>query len=318
MNIRQLEAFHAVMNTGSATRAAEKLHVTQPAISKLLKALAEECGFQLFQRRGGQLMPTREARLLEPEVSKLFNGTQNVITYAQAIRANEVGQVQVAAPPALAMRYLPQILCKNLITLPDLQLQILSRTSTQIVDLVASGQADIGLSVLGVDHPDVHAEKILTFPMVCLLPGDHPLRKKGKLTVEDLRGQPFISLPSSDCTFSNAQRSFEIRGVSVTRRIEVPHSETAAMLVAQNVGVAVVTPFVGLGYSDEVVTRRLLHPIEHASLWLLQPKQNVHSIAASLLRTFIINALKESMADLMSEIMPHDESALENGFVETV
>ncbi|HEV7414691.1 MAG TPA: LysR family transcriptional regulator, partial [Tianweitania sediminis] len=61
MNVRQLEAFQATMETGSVSRAAECLGVSQPAVSKLLRAFSDSCGFGLFVRSGGRLVPTQEA-----------------------------------------------------------------------------------------------------------------------------------------------------------------------------------------------------------------------------------------------------------------
>ncbi|WP_085786610.1 LysR family transcriptional regulator [Ketogulonicigenium robustum] len=291
MNIRQLEAFHAVMETGSATRAAARLSITQPAISKLMKALSDECGFGLFQRRGGQLVPTREAQLLELEVARLFSGSRRIAEFITAIRNNQVGEVSLAAPPALATRFLPQVLAQGIRDLSDLHLQILSRSSPQVTDLVAAGQVDIGLTSMAVDHPDIHVEHVRSFPLVCLLPVGHPLGAKAILDIDDLREQPFISLPTGDCTFSNASRAFQVRGVSVSRRVEAPHSETAALMVANNVGLSIVPPFAGMEYDETRVLRRLIRPVEHLDLWLLRPRNRPVSIASDLIRDHVMDAL---------------------------
>src|SRR5688572_6391852 len=113
MNIRQIEAFHAVIETGSATRAAERLGITQPAVSKLLKSFTDDCGFLLFQRKGGQLVPTREAQILAGEVTKVFNGARRIKEVARAVREHEWGEISIAAPPAFAVRFLPRVLAEN-------------------------------------------------------------------------------------------------------------------------------------------------------------------------------------------------------------
>lgn len=291
MNIRQIEAFHETIETGSVTRAADRLGVSQPAISKLLKALTDDCGFQLFQRKGGQLVPTREAQLFSTEVAALFNGTRRLRKVAQAIRLNELGEVSIAAPPALAARFLPVTLAAGLQDLPNLLLQVISRPSAQIVDMVGSGLLDLGLVTMAPDRPDIHAEHLATLPLVCLLPADHPLTAKAELSIEDLREQPFITLPSSDCTFSRTDRSFQLRSVPMGRRIEVPYSETAAHMVAEGVGVAIVAPFVGLEYGPDRIARRPLLPADHVDLWLLRPRNRELSLAAGRVRTVIVEAL---------------------------
>ncbi|AOZ53411.1 LysR family transcriptional regulator [Ketogulonicigenium vulgare] len=292
MNIRQLEAFHAVMETGSATRAGERLGITQPAISKLMKSLADECGFVLFQRRGGQLVPTREAQLLGLEVARLFSGSRRVAEFIQAIRTNQVGEVSLAAPPALATRYLPQILASEIRDLSDLHLQIMSRSSPQIIDLVAAGQLDIGLSSMAVDHPDIEVEHVRSFALVCLLPFGHPLGAKPALDIEDLREQPFISLPTGDCTFSNTSRAFKVNGVSVSRRIEAPHSETAALMVANGIGLTIVPPFAGIEFDAQRVLRRAIRPVEHLDIWMLKRRNRPISMAADMIRAQILRTLR--------------------------
>src|SRR4051794_32383621 len=89
VNIRQIEAFHAVMETGSVTHAGARLGISQPAVSKLLKSFAESCGFKLFLRSNGRLLPTREARLVAAEVELLVSGTERVERVAAAVRNRE-------------------------------------------------------------------------------------------------------------------------------------------------------------------------------------------------------------------------------------
>lgn len=288
MNIRQIEAFHAVVETGSATRAAERLGITQPAVSKLMKAFSENCGFALFQRMGGQLVPTREAQILAVEVSKVFAGANRIKEVARAVREHEWGEVSIAAPPAFAVRFLPRVLAEN-VQLPDLRMQVLSRTSPQTIEMVANQQVDIGLSVIPVDHPDIEARHVARFQLICLLPASHPLVAKSELHINDLRSEPFISLPSSDCSFTRAERAFQLTGRPMKRKIEVPFSETAAMLVAQGAGVTIVPPFAGVDIDESLVVRRAIHPVEHLDLWLLKPKQRHAPLVVTMIEDLLID-----------------------------
>nr|WP_314257292.1 LysR substrate-binding domain-containing protein [uncultured Devosia sp.] len=289
MNIRQIEAFHAVMETGSATRAAERLNISQPAISKLVKAFSETCGFALFQRKGGQMVPTREAQVLAGEVTKVFSGANRIRDVARALREHEWGDISIAAPPAFSIGFLPRILADSM-HLSDLRVQILSRTSPQIVEMVAGQQVDIGLSVIEPNHPDISSRLLVTFSLVCLLPVNHPLAAKKQIHINDLRNEPFISLPSSDCSFSRAERAFQLSGGAMRRKIEVPFSETAAMLVAQGAGVAVVPPFAGIDIDPSLVARRAIQPVEQTDLWLIKPKQRQAPLVVGLIEELLSKA----------------------------
>jgi DNA-binding transcriptional LysR family regulator len=302
MNVRQIEAFHAVIETGSATRAAERLGITQPAISKLLKSFTLDCGFALFERRGGQMVPTREAEILATEVAKVFHGAKRIKEVARAVRDHEWGEISIAAPPAFSVRFIPSILAKNMKRL-DLRIQVLSRSSPSILDMVATQQVDLGLSTIPVDHPQVSSEHLITFPLVCMLPANHPLADTEELHINDIRSETFIALPSSDCSFTRADRVFQILSAPSRGRIEVPYSETAAMLVAEGAGVTIVPPFVGLDLDN--VVRRPLQPAEHVDVWLLKPKLR-HS-------PLVVNLLADLLRDIFSNLATAPASSIHNG-----
>jgi DNA-binding transcriptional LysR family regulator len=287
MNVRQLEAFQATMETGSVSRAAQRMGVSQPAVSKLLRAFADNCGFGLFVRSGGRLVPTQEARMLAAEVDRMFSGTERIARLARAMKNREWGEVSLAAPAALATRYLAQALAPFLKTQPDLHFTLQSRNSPRIAELVAAQQIDIGLSVLPSDHPHVDAEIIMRFDMVCILPADHPMAKQPAIALDDLRNEPFISLARDDCSLMTIDRAFQVHGVQKRTVIEVPLSETICGFVANGVGVSVVPPFVGLDYPASQLVRRKLLPATPMTVWMLTPNTRAPSLAAQRLAELI-------------------------------
>lgn len=292
MNIRQLEAFHATMETGSVTRAGEVLGISQPAVSKLLRSFADSCGFQLFIRSGGRLVPTLEARMLASEVDRMFSGTKRIARIASAVRNREWGEVSLAAPAALTTRYLAQTLSPLFVEQPDLHLSLLSHKSPRILELVASQQVDIGLSVLPYEHPNVNAEIIMRFEMVCVLPPHHPLAKQDVVSISELGDDPFISLPRDDCSLMTIDRAFQIKGVQKRNRIEVPLSETACSFVANGVGISIVPAFAGLDYSKDHLVRRPILPETLIDVWLLTPNTQPLSLAAEKTVDYLRQAVR--------------------------
>jgi DNA-binding transcriptional LysR family regulator len=287
MNIRQLEAFHNTIETGSVTHAAERMRISQPAVSKLLRSFSDACGFQLFVRTNGRLTPTLEARMLATEVAKMFSGTARVARLADAVRNQEWGEITLVAPPALTTRFLAQSLAPLLADQPDIHFTMRSLPSPRIIDLVAAQQVDIGLSVLPFENPNVEAERLIRFEMVCVLPTGHPLADKAVVDLEDLSSDPFISLARDDCSLMTIDRAFQIKGVQKKNRIEVPLSETACCFVASGVGVSIVPSFVGLDFAPDMLIRRRILPETTIDLWLLTPKNHPKSLAASKLIDFL-------------------------------
>src|SRR5258708_17439621 len=109
INSRQVEAFRAMMLTGSVTEAAKLMAVTQPAVSRLLRDFQSLLKMELFERRGTGLVPTAAASALYTEVARSFVGLERSAAAADEIRGRRSGTLPVAAMPARANRYLPRL-----------------------------------------------------------------------------------------------------------------------------------------------------------------------------------------------------------------
>src|SRR5258708_21111610 len=107
IKIRQVEAFRALMQRHTVTRAAQTLHVSQPAVSRLLADFEAGVGFTLFERQQGRLVPTAEARVLYEEVERAFVGLDRISHAAQPIRAMRLGSFRVPGSPAVALHLRP-------------------------------------------------------------------------------------------------------------------------------------------------------------------------------------------------------------------
>lgn len=143
-NIRQIEAFNAVMKGGSITKAAETLCVSQPAVSKMIQAFEDSCGFNLFVRAAGRIRPTAEARRLFLETEKLQLGVARVENTAKAIRRLERGDVSVVAFPALSFRVVPKYAARFMRHRRNVSLQLLTRNSPSVAESMLTGVADFG------------------------------------------------------------------------------------------------------------------------------------------------------------------------------
>ena len=101
MNLRQLEVFHAVMQAGSVTGAAQLLNVSQPAVSNVLKHMEQQLRFKLFERVRGRLHPTPEAIELFPDVTEIFGRIGTLMRVVQEMRDGRSGRLVLATSPTL-------------------------------------------------------------------------------------------------------------------------------------------------------------------------------------------------------------------------
>src|SRR5258708_24016678 len=109
INSWQVEAFRAMMLTGSVTEAAKLMAVTQPAVSRLLRDFQALLKTELFERRGSGLVPTAAATALYMEVERSFVGLERITAAAEEIRSRRTGTLRIAALPALSNGYLPRL-----------------------------------------------------------------------------------------------------------------------------------------------------------------------------------------------------------------
>lgn len=305
-NIRQIEAFNAVMKTGSVTKAAETLFVSQPAVTKLLKSFEESCGFDLFSRSTGRLVPTPEAKQLYSETHKLLAGVLRVEKIARSIRNLERGEVALVAFPAISMQLIPRVVAKLIKTREGVNFTLLTRTSRSIEDALITRSADFGLSLVPSDNPALKCEKFAELSMVCGLPCDHPLAEKNVVSLKDLQEVPLVALGRDDLSFSIISSAFSRLGISMRPVAEVQMSEAACAMVSAGYGVTIVSSLASFGPWDKgIAFRPLLEPIK-STIWLVTPKFAELSKIASELTETIRNAIlqHEESATSVSEFEP--------------
>ncbi|RZM04112.1 MAG: LysR family transcriptional regulator, partial [Variovorax sp.] len=136
MKIRQLEAFRAVMTWQTVTRAAEALHVSQPAVTRLIADLEESVGFLLFSRIRGRLYPTAEGQALYEEVERSLLGVERIARTAEEIRSLQRGTLQIAAAPVLALSFLPRAIAEFLGDHTDIRISLANHSSRTVLDMV--------------------------------------------------------------------------------------------------------------------------------------------------------------------------------------
>ncbi len=295
--IRQIEAFNAVMELGSVTRAGEAMYVSQPAVSKLIKAFEARCGFPLFLRRGGRLVPTREARQVFVETQRLFSGADRVFDTVQAVRDRRRGEVSIAAFAALSSHLIPAAVSPFLAERPDVRFSLFTRTSNSVPEMVQTHRADYGLSLLPATHPTLLCQEFVRMTMVCALPAESALAARERVTARDLQGLPLIALGRDDRSRPIIDEVFHREGVAPRTQIEVQIAETACAFVANGGGAAAIIPSaICLGQHDPRVVFRPFAPRIDMTIWL------VHSAAEtpSRLSTAVVERIRETLEEANS------------------
>lgn len=277
---RQIEAFRAIMLTGTITQAAEFLSISQPAVSTLLGNLEHELGYKLFRRQHGRLVVTSEAEALYPEIERAFVGLDDISTAAFAIGQMQTGILRLAVMPALAGNLLIETIASFLKERPNITLNFEVQPRLTVLKWVATNRCDIGITAGPADHPAIETRLLSVDAAVCVLPRGHPLVGKATVTPEDLDGENLICLPPETRSRRHLDRMLEETKSVPSRRIEVRTAQSLWQLVELDVGVGVGNRFLLSGQMAENVAVRPFKPVIRTETLLLYPRDRPMSKVA--------------------------------------
>lgn len=241
MNLRQMEAFRAVMLTGSVSEAAKRLFKTQPAVSMMLAALEEEIGFQLFERRKKRLYPTPEANYLYSEVEGIFSRIHDVSQTIKDIQNKQHGFLRIGCMPGPSYVFMPDLIADFLDEHPKVQVSMQTRTSEGIREWTASAQYDLALAEISGPAPSIEAE-LFDLECVCAVPAGHRLAGVPVLTPQLLDNEPMITLYADHAISHALSTVFESAGCRLSVRLRTRFFIPALRFVERGLGVCLLDP----------------------------------------------------------------------------
>lgn len=256
LNLRQIEAFKAVIENGTVSRAAEMLNVSQPAMSKLIAHLEADTGLRLFDRVKKRLAPTEHGMRLYEEVGRIFAGVRQVESAVDAIRREEQGQLAIGVMPALAGSFVQRSLTAFLRGNPNVFCSVRALSSEWIVDRLVTRKLDVGLVSARVQNPYVTLEPLMEHPLVCIMPLDHPLAEKGSIRLADLKGVPFVMFHSDAYAGHLVEEFFGTNDFEPRIALVANVGPTICELVAAGLGVSLVHPLMASGLEHRLAVRR--------------------------------------------------------------
>ncbi len=243
MNLRQIEVFRAVMTTGSISGASHLLHVSQPAVSRLLSHTESRLGFGLFERIKGRLYATPEAKRLIREVENVYLGVQRVSELAHDLAENRQGALHVVSSPSIGHTLVPQVITRFREANADVHVSFEFLGFSHLQERLLKRQADLGVIILPMDHPNLQVTPLARGSMVCICPYNHALARRSTLQLADLRPYPLISYGYDTPLGLRIAGMFDAANEPLKPAIEVGSPQNACALVEMGAGVAIVDEF---------------------------------------------------------------------------
>lgn len=193
MDLRQLRAFSAVMDSGLVSKAAEEIGVTQPAVSKIIKGLEEEFDVVLFDRRKGRLVPTPEARYLKNVARSLLDQINDAQRHLKDYGNLRVGDLRVLSIPGPTLFFLPSLISRFVGEESAVTVSVMSWPTPNVVNWISNHQTGIGLAEWYTEDPFINVETF-HLPVSCVMAADHPLARKDVITPKDLHNTELANI----------------------------------------------------------------------------------------------------------------------------
>jgi len=305
INLRQIEAFKAVIENGTVSRASEILNVSQPALSKLIAHLEFDTALRLFDRVKGRLAPTEHGMRLYDEVGRIFSGVRQVENAVEAIRREEQGRLAIGVLPALANTFIQKVTTGFLQARGNVFCSVQAVGSQWIVEWLVSRKLDVGLVSARVDNPYVTLEPILEQPLVCIMPPDHPLASKPHIEPKDLDRVPFVAFDSDIYVahlVANALQRYKVEPQIVLVTNAAP---TICEFVAAGLGVSLIHPLMVSGLEHRVAVRRFEPHIPYNfQLCRSADSRNAHIVEA------FVEELRERAMEVAQSVLVSDPVSL--------
>ncbi|WMD21570.1 LysR family transcriptional regulator [Achromobacter seleniivolatilans] len=246
MELRQLEAFAAVMSTGSVTAAGRLLGRSQPAISRLLQELEAEIGYALFARSGPRVTPTEQGFLLYDDVERALASLQQIRGRAEEIARGQAKPLLLAATSALAAGLLPDALKRIESQTTGTRIQVRSASPERVVHAVLTGAAQLGATSLPLEHRGLTVHWIGQAPCVVALPEDDPVAAHDVVPVSALAGRRLITMANPYRLRRRLDAALAHTG-NAPGTIETNSSVNALAAVRAGLGVSVLEPITAYG-----------------------------------------------------------------------
>ncbi len=275
MDLRQLRYFQAVAEELSFTRAAKRLRVAQPALSRVVRELEDELGAVLLERT------RRAVRLTEAGSVLLHEAGAVLLRYDEALRRvrrtvrGEEGEVRVGYIGAPTAAFLGRLLAEYRRQYPRVTVHLEERTPERVCEMVAAGRLSLGLTRPVAAHEALGLRTLLLRRerLSAVLPADHALAARRRLRWADLDGQPLVVLSRREGGSLHDEIMAACREARVTPLVAHTPSVVSTVLsyVEAGAGLGVIAESVAALGAGAPLVFRPLHPLRHVDLSLVWP-----------------------------------------------
>ena len=304
ISIRQLSAFISVADNGSFTRASEQMHLTQSAVSGLIKELESSLGIVLFDRTTRQLSLSVVGHHLLPQARRILNEMQLFENEASSLTSLAQGQVRLAVSQ-FAASSMPAVIAQFAKAYPDISVSLLDCSAENVLEHIQNIEVDLGVGTergFIESEDDISADLLYQLPFCVVMPDNHALAQKSEVIWQDLVDTPLITLQGPFIEQVTAELDEEIASHIQQARYKVNFMSTALEMTRQGFGITLCLP-----YMPEVIDwvsanglqmRPLAQPVKMRRFFIYQRSSRALSPASIAFKQFLQTYFASHFDDL--------------------
>ena len=306
ISIRQLTAFVSVADNGSFTRASEQMHLTQSAVSGLIKELESSLGIVLFDRTTRQLSLSVVGHHLLPQARRILNEMQLFENEASSLTSLAQGQVRLAVSQ-FAASSMPAVIAQFAKVHPDISVSLLDCSAENVLEHIQNIEVDLGVGTergFMESEDDISADLLYQLPFCVVMPDNHALAQKSEVIWQDLVDIPLITLQGPFIEQVTAELDESIASHIQQARYKVNFMSTALEMTRQGFGITLCLP-----YMPEVIDwvsanglqmRPLAQPVKMRRFFIYQRSSRALSPASIAFKQFLQAYFASHFDDLQS------------------
>ncbi|MFC1492551.1 LysR substrate-binding domain-containing protein [candidate division KSB1 bacterium] len=286
MELRHIKYFLVLSEELHFGKAAQRLFIAQPPLSRQIKNLEEELGVKLFERTRKKVQLTQYGEYLREESQKILTQVDLIKNHLKLMNKGIKGQITIGYIGSVMHSLLPKVLVNLKREYPDIHTTLLEIGNDEQIDAIRNGNIDIGFMRTPFDTSDIKTETIYSETFSLILPNYHPLVNSGKVSLKDLADEPFISF-SRSCGGGGLVNTLiklcNRAGFTPKTVHESSQINSIIRLVECNLGYAIVPTSVKSGYDLNVKFFELDQYPERIDLLLAYNPKNLTPVSKNII-----------------------------------
>jgi len=272
ISLRQIRAFLAVAEFGSFTQAAERLGLSQPALSLLIRQLEGDLDMRLFDRTSRRTNITAGGREFEHALRKVVADLDLAVNSAKDLASRKRGRLVIAAPPTLSAVLLPQAINEFREEFEGVKITLID-TTEEISELIRSGKVDIGVGTFSAHEEGIERVVLVRDSLLLFCRATSELAKKDEIRWKDVEDEPLIALTRESGVRHLVDASRYQAGLPVQHAYEVSGMTTALAFVEADLGITILPTYaLALRRGDDIVARPLVEPRVAREICAITPR----------------------------------------------